>query len=448
MSFPSNNQRTMATEPERKIEKLLRAYAQKRRRDAGEPPVPSQAMRQRLQAEVARRYGGEPVEGRSWLERFVAMHWGKLAIASGAVVVLVIAVVSLHTPTDTEPAQADLAYVRLARPEPAQPELRDGAHVPVRTPAPARAEGLSAPSDSLRPTVPTFAGVSEAIDKAATRREKAAGRDLAFYSTAIGVPGAVGGIPTLSNEVGLSLGVADSDSGIKSPIALFKSRSANGAGAVFEARAGAAAQVLPVSNAWFFRNVGAEQQARVLAGRPAPAQILNTFRLEQRGEQINVVDEDGSAYVGFVQPAEPIQLLRDGTLTNKQDVTVAVSVGAVEAGGFGGVAERNVEGRASAPVVRPRHVGGPAYFFRVTGTNRVLNQPVVFTGQLLVEPVPETSGPETGTRLPARAETKTVIVSGEPRAIVSQAQALRVLGTAVLGQTQTISINAVSLYNH
>lgn len=439
----------MATEPERKIEKLLHAYAQKRRRDAGEPPVPSQAMRHRLQAEVAHRYGSEPVEGRSWLERFVAMHWGKLAIASGAVVVLVIAVVSLHTPTEREPARTNLAYVRVAHPEAAQPEFPDGAHVPLRTPAPARSEGLSVPPDSLRPTVPTFAGVSGTIDKAATSREKAGGRDLAFDSTAIGVPGGVGGILTRSDEVASRLRVADSGVGVESSIALFKSRLVDGAGATFGGEDSKGAQALPISNAWLFRNVGAEPQAQVLAGQPAPAQILNTFRLEQQGEQINVVDEDGSAYVGFVQPAEPIQLLRDGTLTNKQDVAVPVSVRAVETGGFGGVAERNVEGRVSAPVVRPAQAGAPAqnYFFRVTGTNRVLNQPVVFTGQLLVEPASGVPEPETETKLPARGETKTVIVSGEPRAIISQAQALRVLGTAVLGQTQAISINAVSLYN-
>jgi|GEM_PF-5872715 len=439
----------MATEPERKIEKLLRAYAQKRRHDAGQPPAPSQAMRERLQAEVARRFGSEPVEGQSWLERFVAAHWGKLAVASGAVVVLVIAVVSMHTPTDTEPAQSELAYVRLAQPEAVQPGLRDSAHVALRTAAASRSEGLSAPTDSLRPTVPTFAGVSGAIDKAATDREKAAGRELAFDSTGIEVTNAFGGIPRLSDEVGLRLSVGGSDSDVESSSAALKSRSGSGAGVAFGGWADAAAQALAISNAWLFKNVAAEPQVQVLGGRPAPAQILNTFRLEQRGELINVVDEDGSAYVGFVQPAAPIQLLRDGSLTNAQDVPVAVLKKAVEAGGIGGVGDRNVAGRVNAAMTRPGQVIAPAwnYFFRVTGTNRALNQPVVFTGQLVVEPVSATPGPEAGTSLPARGETRGVFVSSEPQATISQAQAMRVLGTAVLGHTQAISINAVSLYN-
>ena len=42
-------------EPERKIEKLLREYAKKRRADAGEPSKMHPAMRRILQGEVARR---------------------------------------------------------------------------------------------------------------------------------------------------------------------------------------------------------------------------------------------------------------------------------------------------------------------------------------------------------------------------------------------------------
>ena len=42
-------------EPERKIEKLLRAYAKKRRADAGDPLTLHPATRRLLQGEVARR---------------------------------------------------------------------------------------------------------------------------------------------------------------------------------------------------------------------------------------------------------------------------------------------------------------------------------------------------------------------------------------------------------
>ena len=42
-------------EPERKIEKLLRAYAKKRQGDAGDPLKLHPAMRRQLQDEVARR---------------------------------------------------------------------------------------------------------------------------------------------------------------------------------------------------------------------------------------------------------------------------------------------------------------------------------------------------------------------------------------------------------
>ena len=54
----------MANEPERPIEKLLRAAAQKRRDEVGAPFELHPATRRLLQGEVARRFAKPQSEGR------------------------------------------------------------------------------------------------------------------------------------------------------------------------------------------------------------------------------------------------------------------------------------------------------------------------------------------------------------------------------------------------
>src|SRR6266403_1738058 len=68
----------MSMEPERPIEKLLRAWAKKRRDDAGAPLELHPATRRLLQGEVARRFGKEPRQPRSF-SQVLAGLWPRLA---------------------------------------------------------------------------------------------------------------------------------------------------------------------------------------------------------------------------------------------------------------------------------------------------------------------------------------------------------------------------------
>jgi hypothetical protein len=61
----------MASEPEKKIEHLLRAYGQKRREDAGAPLEMHPATRRMLQGEVARQKKGAPKERPWWMSFFL-----------------------------------------------------------------------------------------------------------------------------------------------------------------------------------------------------------------------------------------------------------------------------------------------------------------------------------------------------------------------------------------
>lgn len=433
----------MATEPERKIERLLRAYAQKRRRDAGEPPERSLAMRQQLQAEVARRFGSEPAEGRSWLEQFVAAHWGKLAIASCAAALLLIALVSMYPPAEVGSEHAELAYVRSAQQVPAQTATQEIAPAKSRTTDSFKAPELPLQAESLTPAVPAFSRAQVSAVNGMWPGEKSKQDKLEATMTVsrdLGI--VITGGHRLGGEATFTLTPSDSEARATSAIVALQPDQIQPSGVVTEG-------VLDTT-VLAFRNVAVQVPPGAAPGQTMPAQILNTFKIEQHGAVLNVVDEDGSAYTGFVQPAEPIQLLRGGTLTNVTGTVSGAVSDQVAFGGLGAPGKAPGSGSVNAQTAHEPFVGAPVqnYFFRVTGTNRALNQHVIFTGQLLVEPVAEAQRGEAAAGIAARVGPGGVGGSGIRQVGIPQAQALRVTGTAVLGHTQAITIDAISASHH
>src|SRR6266699_1883911 len=77
----------MPSEPENKMEELLKAYAKKRREEAGAPFEIHPATRNLLQAEVARRQPASATEALSFLQ-ILGKLWPGLAVAASIVVVL------------------------------------------------------------------------------------------------------------------------------------------------------------------------------------------------------------------------------------------------------------------------------------------------------------------------------------------------------------------------
>src|SRR5262249_25562886 len=71
----------MPSEPDNKMEELLKAYARKRRQDAGAPLELHPATRQLLQAEVKRLRQPAPQEAGSRWKMF-ALLWPRVAFAS------------------------------------------------------------------------------------------------------------------------------------------------------------------------------------------------------------------------------------------------------------------------------------------------------------------------------------------------------------------------------
>jgi len=75
-------------EPERRIEKLLRAFAKKRREQAGDPAALRPAARQRLQQEISRR--SEAKSGGGFLSNLFSTFQPRLAFALCSLAILVI----------------------------------------------------------------------------------------------------------------------------------------------------------------------------------------------------------------------------------------------------------------------------------------------------------------------------------------------------------------------
>ena len=101
----------MSTEPEREIEKQLKAYASKRREQAGAPAELHPATRRLLQGEVARtraKSGGASAPGRSfWTWR---RQW-----AVGLAAACVVAALAIVLPSALNRKSRDESLMRLAK---------------------------------------------------------------------------------------------------------------------------------------------------------------------------------------------------------------------------------------------------------------------------------------------------------------------------------------------
>jgi hypothetical protein len=172
---------------------------------------------------------------------------------------------------------------------------------------------------------------------------------------------------------------------------------------------------LPAASQLFNRLDAPADEKRALGLLSAPAPVLVSFRLEQNGSKLRVVDADGSVYTGAVQLAE--------------EATPPAAVVA---------ASPKNRAAAAPPANAAAESSVQNYFFRVAGTNRNLNQNVVFSGNLI--PLTNTPFPpsnagaiggalRTGRRAP---------VAPEP-SIFSNS---RISGRAVIGTDKEIEVNA------
>jgi len=145
-----------------------------------------------------------------------------------------------------------------------------------------------------------------------------------------------------------------------------------------------------------------------------PAPVLASFRVEQNGGNLRVVDADGSVYTGVMQVAR------------EESPPATYS------------APPKIQPSAPPAVKTSPPSGAQNYSFTVAGTNRNLNQNVVFSGNLI---------PFTNT-LYLRSNAGAIggaLRTGRAAPVMPETWSLsnsRISGKAVIGNEKEIEVNA------
>lgn len=311
----------MPLEQKRKIEELLEAYAKRRREQAGAPLELTPVTRAFLQGEMARKFPVSSQARSNW--QTWAWLWPRLVVAGGlaALALLVFLPSLMSTKTKGIERVAQVAQPAAA-PVPAQPpraqsRLREDVYAlsDARNSEKAKDE---VPTESRPPT--------ELLAAPSAPPTPVPRRDLAKN-----VPMPVDKLEQQKPDTRFAeVPVNDRDKAANvSPSMAFKSQATT------------ASTVLSM-----------QFQQKALFGKDrsdskSTPQVLTSFTVERNGNNVRVVDQDGSVYEGQITDL----------LTTKSPQVV---------GGLAG---------------RPAPTGG-TFGFQVSGTNKVLQQNVLFTGSL------------------------------------------------------------------
>ena len=430
----------MATEPERPIEKLLRACARKRRDEAGEPFALHPATRRLLQGEVTGAFARDKCPADSF-SRLLARLWPRVAWGVALFAVLAIAVWVLIPGASKGQKEALLAKNELAAeaarakalapppaavPEPvsAPPEAAARAAKAVsadadraasrQVPTPhAFGANYAAPAKA-RPEAPVETAAAERVAPV-TRvpnddfKTDEAQKQLAESTSNLAPTRKAVAVTALPAAAPASAGISKDRSGS----VVLASKQANGFGGVQG-----------------FSPAAQESKAKNrFADQVSPAQsVLAAFRMEQTGSELRIVDGDGSVYSGYLQIANGTRRLG---LVSADKPAAARALKAPKA---------NAE-TETADALRAEEQAGYDYFFRVAGTNRSLSQKVVFTGALMAA---------TNVTLLTKATnawSSQPAVGGAQTAGSLRARLLlpngRISGKAMIGDRKAIEIHAV-----
>jgi hypothetical protein len=453
-------------EPERKIEKLLRAYARKRRADAGEAFTLPPAARRRLQGEIARRQAEPPEEDELSLWQLFRQQWAVLAgfalLIFFCAMLLLPALNNAKIKSQKLVALSQLKQIGLAiQTTAAENNGRLPATLDALTNGLASEKTLTDPASGQRFI---FAAGGQNLDELESN-------SVLVYSPAEKKSRAVlladGSVQTLSveqfdemNRRGLVQRVAPLELAAKQreivaqnqladnrPVPAAAPAPATGAltaGGTGNPSAGekndfghgvdgslavAGLPAAPAANAagetaltqpkLFFKtedrasaaqsglNKNSQRFVQTMSASAKPMSLLATFELQQAGDVISVVDQDGSVYQGSLLP-------QNQTPQNK---------------------DSNVAGTVAA--------NAQNVFFRVSGQNRASKQNVVFSGNLIPLTAPILSKVQ-----PTPQENNSTAPGELPQAAIRQAAGKlinnsRISGIVTVDATNEIEINAV-----
>ena len=471
-------------QPERKIEKLLRAFAKKRRADAGDAFKLHPVTRRLLHGEAARR-APKPGEGSFFAKLFGRWRPGLVLYATCfAVVVFIGAALLLPSFSKAKTKSRSQMAGTKNFSTPAAPELAAKSGPLDRSPAesqgavgsdrldlagaPAQREiaetrmpasdftsahsgggggggGESKNTDLPAATVALSAGdfgknkieADEAARKKLVAETRATGEAALLFdrdqsvaaaakTLALQPPGTVAG--TLSTA---SKAEAPAATGLRLDGLATQTDAFSGKLAVNEALISNTATLTQKFAQQSGNNASAQNLFKNAAASAKLTQVLANFQFQQNGSAVAVVDEDGSVYNGFLVAADETKLRNEPADLKRAPAKAALPS---QKQAKDSQTEKNLE------------LSAQNYFFRVSGTNRSLRQNVVFTGSVLT----------LSNALPASSQTfgSSFNRVGGAAGNISQVtdknlyqQSLfsnsRIAGTAVVNSTNEIEINAL-----
>jgi hypothetical protein len=442
----------MPDEPDNKMDEVLRAYARERRKSPELRLHP--AMRKMLQAEVQRAYSEQKQNQPGWRTKLRAF-WPQIAFGGALCAMLLVAVLSIEQKSETSADRVKQEQERQIKAVPASDlnekeslDRRDQPSEPLKKESEASGRVLadkvqlgSAPAQNeegakgaVRPAAPLPAmRPSMALREEKTVTEKdsiadAEGASKGFYMRNPELmkryfPQSRSSAP---NEQKQSAGPAELRQNAETPA------QATVVNAMGEA---AAKPVLTAGNlavANDLTNLGAARRTRFVQlaapgvgagvgnrGASIAFPVLRNFQVEQSGQQLRLIDNDGSVYTGEIESSQN----KDAAPASQAPVTAQ---SAAQFNFQSGIAPADVPSNTAV------------YFVNARGTNRTLGRDVVLTGNYLEQ----TNNP-TQVNLSVSAGAQPQTQAQIPLRTLSQARRAFV-GTAVVGKTNQVPIQAVS----
>jgi hypothetical protein len=336
----------MTTEPQRRIEKWLLAYARRRQDAAGPPLALSAPQRRLLQAEVSRAYRGESPAVHSW-RSLLFRCWPQFAGVSAFIVLALLLVMQ-------------------------------GLQPPVSPPVPLRSTKNDEPSTIISPSLLNAPETGPAVRRFAESQPAAASDQLAARPT--GQPYGLKSVDGTGSGEPLVIGQSSevipfpntAPARAPEPPSQFNLAAARARVAAEDLAANSPAPAAPLTalktapspaNSFhFIRNTSTDSDH---AGNPPPgsAKVLSSFTMERTGNQVRLVDEDGSVYQGEIRTPTPAPTASPVAAARKMpSKPLEYSKAAGNA--------------AAAPASLPPNT----LLVRAAGLNRSLNQPIEFQG--------------------------------------------------------------------
>jgi hypothetical protein len=457
----------MSLEPEKPIESLLRRYARKRRERTGDSwPVPP-ATRRSLQQEVARKLARNSATRGSWFDKLFVLDWLRPIGAMTSVAILILGawlVFGKRADRSIKPEFSSVgpsvpptsAVVQLAandKTAASEPDsLRQSKQVTgsrnserllqesesskaVQSPAPSENRFGQDNRDLKAPATSLEAAAQNPINKPGTSlganvatSAAAPAQDLALDSSAAASGVAAALTSEKKTEAGKSASLAHEPLAIEAAAAqgsaVSKEMTQPGQSATNVVQlglfAGSQAIDLATTEAQPLARGLSAPTTRFAAARRTEVikQVLTSFRVEQAGRELRVIDSDGSVYAG------PIL----GT-------NLATSVVQVSSGLWDNSQKAGRQAGSGDNVAKPQILEQAV--FQLTGTNKSLNRRVVFSGTL-------STNQNFGARK-FKAQTADGIGGGlKDIQTNGQSEDVRLSGTALIEGEQPIRIEAES----